>query len=80
MNRPGHSPAGLTALLDALAAELAAASAEELNDALRETGRARDVVCREIRSLLAQAMVAGEEEPVAAPPFDAAIRNGLHRH
>ena len=80
MSGPGHGPAGLTALLDALEAELVIASTEEVHDALRETGRARDVVCREIRSLLADAMVAGEEDPVTTPPFDAAIRNGLHRH
>ncbi len=85
MTRIGHGPDGLQALLDALEAELLAASVEEVRDALRETGRARDAACREDRSVLNEAAASGkdqtlEDEPVSVWPFGTRIRNSLHRH
>lgn len=85
MNRIGHGPEGLQALLEALEAELLAASAEEVRDAVRETGRAREAVCREIRSVLDEATASSrdeafEEEPLSVLPFDLRNRSSLHRH
>jgi hypothetical protein len=79
MKRLGHGPAGLELLLDSLEGELLAASTEELRDALRETGRAHDVACREIRSLLHQAATASEDEP-ATVPSGVGLGGILHRH
>jgi hypothetical protein len=85
MSRIGHGPIGLQALLDALEAELLAASVEEVRDALCETGRARDAACREVRSVLNEAVASNkderlEDEPVSVLPFGARIRSSLHRH
>jgi hypothetical protein len=79
MTRPMHRPAMLTALLDALEAELLAAPMEELQDTLRLTGRARDVACQEVRSLLNEARAATEDSSARTGPHD--IRGeqiGLH--
>jgi hypothetical protein len=75
----------LTALLDALEAELLAAPTEEVRDILRLTGRARDVACQEVRSLLNEARAATEEGSARTRPHemrDVTIRLdlGLHRH
>ena len=56
---------GLAALLDALEAELLAAPAEEVGDALRDTARARDVICRELRALVSGAVAAIDDGPAA---------------
>ena len=85
MRRPGHGPDGLQALLDAVEAELLAAPIEEVRDVLRETGRARDAVCREIRSVLNEAARSSrddalEDEPQSVVPLGAGVRRGLYRH
>lgn len=80
MKRPGHGPDGLLAVLDALEQDLLAAPAEEVRDALRETGRARDGACQEVRSLLDGAAAASEDEPPPAMPSGAPPRTGLHHH
>ena len=77
--RPDPSLA-LLALLDALEAELLAAPAAEVRDALRETGRARDGACREVRSVLDHAAAANEDVPVAVAPCGMRDLLGLHRH
>jgi hypothetical protein len=61
MIRIGYPQSGLTALLDALERELLAAPSAEVRDALRETGRARNIACQEIRALLNEAIAASEE-------------------
>ena len=61
MTRTGYSQSGLTALLDALERELLAAPADEVSNAWRETGRARKIACQEVRTLLNEAIGAGEE-------------------
>jgi hypothetical protein len=66
-----HQPqSGLTKLLDALERELLAAGADELRDALRETGRARSIACQEIRVVLNEAIAASEDDPAATLPPD----------
>ena len=52
MTKPWNMPSALAALLDALEADLLGAPAQEVQAALRETGRARESAIYEIRSLL----------------------------
>jgi hypothetical protein len=68
---------GLTALLDALERELLAAQADEVPDALRESGRARNIVCQEIRALLNEAIAESEDGSAATLPPE--ICTGLDR-
>jgi hypothetical protein len=80
MTRPSHPPAALSALLDALEAELLAAPMEEVRDTLRLTGRARDSACQEIRSLLNEATAATAEGSARTRPNDMRdkpVRHGL---
>jgi len=77
MTRMDYPQSGLTALLDALERELLAAHADELRDAWRETGRARNIAYQEVRVLLNEAIAASEEASAAAPPPDACA--GLDR-
>jgi len=60
MTRTSYPQSGLTALLDALERELLAAQADEVRHAWRETGRARSIVCEEVRMLLNEAIAEGE--------------------
>jgi len=53
-------PAALEALLDEMEADLLAAPAEDVRDALCETGRSEDGAYREIRSVLDEACAANE--------------------
>jgi hypothetical protein len=85
MMRPAHPPAALTALLDALEAELLAAPPVEVRFSLRSTGRARVAACDEVRSLLNEAKAATEEGFARVGPHD--VRDepirlglGLYRH
>jgi hypothetical protein len=75
---PAHPPSALTALLDALEAELLAVPAEEVRDTLRETGRARDGACQEVRSLLNEA--AAEDGSAPTAPDDMQDKPSLYRH
>lgn len=60
--------AQLAALLDGLEAELLAAPDEEVEAALRETGRARAVALREARApLVPDPRAAGADEPGSTP-------------
>ena len=70
MTRMGSPQFGLTALLDALERELLAAQADEVPDALRESGRARNIVCQEIRALLNEAIAESEDGTAATLPPD----------
>jgi hypothetical protein len=56
MIRPGIRSSAVTRLLDAMEADLLTATAEELHDALRETGRDPDGACQEIRAVLEAAL------------------------
>jgi hypothetical protein len=78
-------PAALTALPDALEAELIAAPTVEVRFSLRLTGRARNAACDEVRSLLNEAKAATEEGSARVRPHD--MRDepvrfdlGLYRH
>jgi hypothetical protein len=73
----GSPQSGLTALLDALERELLAAQADEVPDALRESGRARNIACYEIRALLDEAIAESEDVDAATLPPD--ICTGLDR-
>jgi hypothetical protein len=68
MTRMDYPQSGLTALLDALERELFAAHADEVRDAWRESGRARNIACHEVRALLNKAIAASEEGSAAPPP------------
>jgi hypothetical protein len=70
MTRICDPQSGLTALLDAWEQELLAAHAVEVRNALRETGRARNIAGREIRALLNEAIAASEEGSTATLPPD----------
>ena len=85
MTRPAHPRSALTALLDALEAELLTAPAEEVGDALRATGRERNAACQEVRSLLNEAKAATEEGSARTRPHDmrhepVRLDLGLYRH
>jgi hypothetical protein len=60
----------LTALLNALEAELLAAPTVELRCSLWLTGRARDAARQEVRSLLNEAKAATEEGSARTKPHD----------
>jgi hypothetical protein len=79
MTRMGYPQSGLTALLDALERELLAAHPDELRDALRETGRARNIAYQEVRALLNDAIAASEDGSAATPPPDICSGTGLDR-
>jgi hypothetical protein len=85
MIRPAHPSAALTALLDALEAELIAAPIEEVRDTLRLTGRARDAACQEVRSLLNEAKASTDAGSARTRPREmrdesASLYLGLYRH
>jgi hypothetical protein len=67
-------PGELTALLDALERELLAAPADEVRAAWRETGRAHNIACQEVRVLLNEAIAASEEGSAATLPPDTSTR------
>ena len=70
MTGTGHPQSGLTALLDALERELLAAQTDEVRDAWRGTGRARNIARQEVRALLNEAIAASEEGSAATLPPD----------
>ena len=73
-------PSGLTALLDALEQDLLAAPADEVRDTQRETGRARQSACYEVRSLLNEAVAASKEGTTETVSYRINIWNGIPRH
>ncbi len=77
----GHRslPAALEALLDAMEADLLAAPAEDVQDALRETGRSKDGAYREIRLMLDEAFAADEGCTPTRTPSNLGSQDGLHR-
>jgi len=72
-------PSALEALLDALEADLVAASIDDVQDAMRETGRSKDGACREVRSVLDGAAAASEDCLPAQTPYDPDSQFRLHR-
>ena len=63
MTRTRYPQSGLAELLDALERELLAAPVDEVREACRETGRARNIARQEIRALLNAAIAASEDSP-----------------
>ena len=80
MSRIPGPRSGLAALLDALEQELLGAEAGEVHDALRDNGRARAVACQEVRTVLNEAIAAGEEGVRLTPQPDICGRTGLYLH
>jgi hypothetical protein len=80
MNRTDHPQSGLAALLDALEGELLAADASDVGAALGETGRDWNMACREIHTLLNEAIAAGEGGFPVIPALDLCARYGPYRH
>src|SRR5271169_5482757 len=76
MTRMGYPLSELTGLLDALERELLTAHADEVYDAWRETGRARNIACQEVRAVLNEAIAASEDCSAAMPPPDTCSRTG----
>lgn len=75
MTRPWDTPSALTALLDALEADLLGAPKQEVQAALRETGRARERAIHELRSLLRDVQAGGRDRcPLATLPDE---HNGM---
>jgi hypothetical protein len=74
-----YPQSGLAVLLDALERELLAAPIDEVREAWRGTGRARNIARQEIRALLNAAIAASEDSPALQhlPPD---IFTGLDRH
>jgi hypothetical protein len=77
MTHTAYPQSLLTALLDALERELLAAQTDEVRDAWRGTGRARNIARREVRTLVTEAIAASEEGSVAPLPLDTST--GLDR-
>ena len=75
-----NTPAALTALLDALEADLLGVSKEEVHAALRETGRTKEGAAREIRSLLRDAERDSNDRYPLALPSDEQNEMGTQRH
>ena len=75
-----NTPSALAALLDALEADLLGAPPEEVQAALRETGRARGSAVRELRSLLRHAEAEGQDPCLLALLSDGRHGMGTQRH
>lgn len=74
------TPAALTALLDALEADLLLASKDDVQTALRETGRAKEGAVREIRSLLRDAEADSADRYPLALSSDEHDKMGTQQH
>lgn len=75
-----NGASALAALLDALEADLLGASPEEVQAALRETGRARESAVHELRALLRDAEADGHDGCPLALPCDGQDGMDTKRH
>lgn len=75
-----NAASALAALLDALEADLLGAPREEVQAALRETGRAREGAAQEVRALLRDAEADGQDGCSLALPRDGHDGMGTQRH
>ena len=80
MNARCDTQTALAALLDALEADLLCASKEDVQAALYDTGRAREGVVREIRSILRDAEGDNGGRYPLARPSDKYDETGTQRH
>ena len=80
MTRKASPRSELTALLDAFEREILAASLDEVGDALDEAGRG-NIICREVRALLNEAIAASEDGSAATLWSDtrAGVRFGVSK-
>ena len=78
--RRNTAAARLAALLDALETDLRGASPDEIQAAVRETGRARETAVREIRSLLRDAEAQGHGVYPLGPSDDERDGISILRH
>ncbi len=74
------TPAALAALLYALEADLLSAPKEDVGEALRETGRAKEGAVREISSLLRDAERDSDDRCPTALPSDEHDKMSTQRH
>jgi len=75
-----NAPSALAALLDALEADLLGALRDEVQTALRETGRAREGAAQEVRALLRDAEADGHDGCPPALPYSGQAGMGTQRH
>ena len=75
-----NAASALAALLDALEADLLGAASEDVQAALRETGRAREGAAQEVRALLRDAEADGHDGCPLALPCDGQDGMGTQRH
>ena len=80
MTRPWDAPSALTALLDALEADLLGAPKQEVQAALRETGRAQESAIHELRSLLRDVQADGRNRCPLSPLSDEHDGMSTQRH
>lgn len=80
MIRTGDPRSRLAGVLDALQRELLAADAGEVRDATRETGRAWNVACQQIRGQLNNALPASEDRFPVMPQSDIRTTTGPYKH
>ena len=75
-----NAASALAALLDALEADLLGVPSEEVQAALRKTGRARESAVGELRSLLGEAEAEGHDPCPLALPAGKHDGIGTQRH
>lgn len=75
-----NAPSALAALLDALEADLLGAPPEDVQAALRETGRAREGAAQGVRALLRDAAADGHDGRPLALPSEGQDGMGTQRH
>ena len=80
MSRPWDAPSLLVALLDAMEADLLGTPVDEVQAALRETGRVREGVIQELRSLLRDVQADGHDRCLPATPADELGEMDTRRH
>lgn len=80
MTPPWNAPSALAALLAALEADLLGAPREDVQAALRETGRAREGAAQEVRALLRHAEADGRDGCPLALPCGGQHGMGTQRH
>ncbi len=80
MTSQWNAPSALAALLDALEEDLLGAPREDVQAALRETGRAREGAAQEVRALLRDAEADGHDGRPLALPCGGQDGLGTRRH
>ena len=80
MTRAWHAPSLLAALLDAMETDLLGTPVDEVQAALRETGRAQEGAIQELRSLLRDVQADGHDRCLPATVADEHGEMDTRRH